>query len=328
MNRTGQGVGVVVGVLALAGFALPTPVHAAHINVQTVQAIPAGGSGCSVLPVQNVVPYIYDNELNSYDIVIADPSYVAVLGTEGDVGTPFNYITRRVNPDGTVLIHVDTPSIAIYGSLPINLTLLSAQTGRPVCLSVISFSVLGNAVPPRHVPTPAGTNTSVPKPAATTTSVSSTSSTTTVVAGSVVGGLFQERLARICAGNGALDIWFLIITLYLLGVAVVALAEPPYAKRDPWLPAALILVPLVILLGAWYLVAVCRAAIWIPLVLSVIAIVALAVAYVEQKTVSRIIQLPAAKPLTPTVVPTTVTVKRSVTQTVQITTPPAAKPKA
>ena len=273
MKRTAQGIGMIVGVLAFVGFALPAPVHAATISVQTVQAIPPGGSGCGILAVQNVVPYIYDNALHSYDIVIADPSYVAVIGTVGDTGIPFNQMTRSPVGDGTLRIHVDIQATPIYGSLPIALTLLSAQTGRPVCLTVISFSVLGSAIPP-HAPVPADTDAVLPDAAPTIAigTATSSSGTTTVVSSVIGGGTLLERLGRTCAGNGALNIWFLLITLYLLGVAIVALAEPSYAKRDVRLPAALILVPLaVLLLGFWYFAAVCRAANWVPAVLSLIA---------------------------------------------------------
>jgi hypothetical protein len=262
--------------------------------------------------------------LNSYDIVIADTSYVAVIGTAGETGTPFNYISSHNNGDGTQRIHVDMPATPIYGSLPVALTLLSAQTGKPVCLSVVSFSVLGAATPP-SIPTPPAKDATIP--VQPTYATSTTPGTTTVVAPIVTASVFQERLGRLCSGNGALDIWLLLITLYLLGVAVVALAEPSFSERNPALPASLILVPLVILIGFWYLTIACRAANWIPAILGVIAVIGLIVAYVEQKTEPVAIQLPAAtKPVVPAAVPM-VTVKRSVTQTLQVTTP-QTKPKA
>jgi hypothetical protein len=102
-----------------------------------------------------------------------------------------------------------------------------------------------------------------------------------------------------CATGSSLHLWLLLITLYLLAVAVIALAEPPLYKKKEWLPGALIAGSLAVLLAAWLFIPACRGAGWMPLMLLFIAIVGTLIAYRNDDiTVKRVFQLPQT-PSTP-----------------------------
>lgn len=112
----------------------------------------------------------------------------------------------------------------------------------------------------------------------------------------IVGGGVQNALSRLCTAAGPYQLWFILLALFMVGVGLVAFAEPPLARKSVELPAALILVPLVLLLLFWYVTPACRVAIWIPIVLLIAAAVALIAAYREKAPMGKIVQLPAAKP--------------------------------
>jgi hypothetical protein len=99
-----------------------------------------------------------------------------------------------------------------------------------------------------------------------------------------------------CTGNNSLQLWFLLLAIYVVIAALTALARPPLAQKAFWVPLVLILVPLVLLLGLWYFVPLCRTAGWVPAVSVIIAIAALLVAYRDQNPSVTVIPLPAAKP--------------------------------
>lgn len=301
----GQSIGIGLGILTFAAYALPAFASAAPANVQTQVLIPQGSATCAALTVQSVTPYVYDNALNSFDVTVSDPSYVSVLGSAGNTGIQLNYMTRRMNPDGSLRIHIDLPTTPIDSSLPVTLTLLSAVSGQPVCISVISFAVLGNPAPSTPAANPVSSNTgatsgggSVSSQGSTAASASpsSTTSSVTPATAPVVGGGLQSALSRACSAAGLYQLWFILLALYMVAVGLTAFAEPPLARRNAQLPAALILVPLVLLLGFWYLAPACRVATWIPFVLIVAAAIGLLTSYREKAQVASIINLPAAKP--------------------------------
>ena len=254
--------------------------------------------------VLSVTPYTANGELQSFDVVIADRQYVSLLATTGDTGVPFNYMSRWNNTDGSLKIHVDVPSTPIYGSLPVSVTFLSAQSGQPVCLSVVSFDVQGNATTPAPRPSyisgssgPApSTETSSTGGNATSGAATTTSASGTIPAASVTALTLGERLDRVCTGNGSLELWFLLITLYLAATAAVALTQPPLVNRSEYLPGVLIGVPFALLAAFWYLAPMCRGAGWVPLVLLLIAIAGVIVAFREPRTAAPMVQLPSPKP--------------------------------
>jgi hypothetical protein len=312
----------VTSIVAVALLATPAIAAAGSASVLTKQVLPPGGTTCAPLFVKSVTPYIYDGELQSFDVVISDSSYVGVLGAAGDVSIPFNYMTRRFQPDGSLLIHVDTTA-TIKGTLPVTITMLSALPNAPVCLSQVSFTtdVAGTieASSPISVPTTpidsgtdqgmgsdtgvvhsggtgktntgsTGSNTGVTgkNTGKTSTTVGSTSSASTSSLGTMV--------ANLCTKNGAYQLWFILLAIFFVIAAFVGLSEPALALRHGALPALLIGVPLVLLLLFWNMATDCRLSYFIPVILLVAAAIGLYSAY----RTSPVIALPAEKKTTVT----------------------------
>lgn len=304
-----------IGVISLVALAIPGTA-AAQALTQTIQVLPPGGNGCPTLPVQGIVAHVREGSIHSFDVTVANPSYVAVLAQVGDKGVPFRYMTRFNHGGGSLRHHVDLDTTPIRGSIPVSLTLLSSPQGSPTCLSVISFSVspTGQILAPGMISgstdgksatvskpisqgtsTKGGTATTAGKTTQQGTTPTATSTTSKTAKSPVVGG-FGATLKSLCAGNGALQLWFLLLAIYVVIAALTALARPPLAEKSMGLPLALILVPLVLLLGFWYLVPSCRGAGWIPAASIIVAIAGLLVAFRDQHPAVRIIPLPAAKP--------------------------------
>jgi hypothetical protein len=316
----GQVIAFGAGILTLAGASSPAVASAASVNVQTQTIIPHTGTSCAPLSVQNVVPYIYNNNLDSFDVTIADPTYVSVLGSAGDTGIPLAYMSRYTNPDGTIRIHIDLDGTPIPGVLPVSLTLLSAPSSGQLCISVISFSVLGTYLAhTAGTATPSSSTSTNKSPGMTqassstaaTTSVTGSTSTNTTIAGSVVSSGLQGAVIRTCEAAGPYQLWFVLLALFMVIVGLIAFAEPPLADKNPNVPLAGILIPLVLLLLFWYFAPSCRVAGWIPFVLIVAAAIGLVTAFRDKEMpIGNVIQLPQAKPSVKQIV--TVTEKTTV----------------
>jgi hypothetical protein len=290
--RLSSRIGLGIAIFALFGLAIPFSAAASEVTVQTAQVIPPGSS-CAPLQVINVHPYIVDNAVHSFDVTVSDPAYVAVISSVGETNYTFRYISRWRMTDGTLRQHVDVDTTPIGKSLPISLTLLSAKSGQPVCLSIIRFTVEGtgtSTMPNKPVTheTPAPVTT--PVLPATTTSTGTTSSTSTV---SVVRGVGFGSLHEVCTPSGSLQLWFLLITLYLIGAAVVALREPTVPARPLTTTTLLLIVPALALLAFWWIATTCRGADWVPVVLMVIAIASLLAALWERESSPRMVELSA-----------------------------------
>lgn len=261
------------------------------------------------MPITTVVPHVYDNELHSFDIITPDASYVAIGGSAGNAVLPFNYITRWGTPDGQVKIHADTDPMRIGQGINVSVTLLSAAGGK-TCATTVSFTVLPDASYP-ETNFPVGTSAPVGSSSdgtqggqnggssAPTQPASTTSAPTTTVPGSQAGGF--------CEGRGALWLWMNLLIAYAIVVAIAALSRTPMIQRNPAIPVAMILVPLIVLVGFWYFSSTCRAGAWVPLLLLIIAIVGLFVAFRDKKggplmlltTPPKPMPMPPAKPKTP-----------------------------
>ncbi|MBV9159571.1 MAG: hypothetical protein JO019_03190 [Candidatus Kaiserbacteria bacterium] len=122
----------------------------------------------------------------------------------------------------------------------------------------------------------------------TKTSGSSTSASSTYTA----PGFMSDT----CSRSGAYQLWFILLAIFVLLTAFAAFSQPPLAQKSPAIPVALILIPLILLIGFWYFAPMCRAATWIPVVLLIIAIAGLLVAFRE----SREAMLPMLLNATPT----------------------------
>lgn len=292
-------VGITVLTLALPGMSF-----AAIANVTTGVIIPAGTQTCQSPVISGVTPYIYNGHLDSFDLTVSDASYVAVLGSVGQQGIPLRNMLRRINPDGSLKIHVDINSVS-GGTVPVSLTMLSSLPGAPTCVTVVSFPVEGLTGAPvtqtTYPSAPSHPTQPSSHPSTTTTGTSSPGTAATSAPPTVGGGL-QGALSRVCDAAGAYQLWFILLALFMVGIGLVAFAEPPLTRKSTELPAALIIVPLVLLLLFWYAVPACRVAVWIPIVLLIAAALALLAAYREKtpgggSTPSK--QLPAPKPETP-----------------------------
>ncbi len=310
--------GIVGTIIAVAVLTAPAFAAAGSASVLTKQVVPVGGNSCAPLFVKAVTPYIYDGELHSFDIVLSDASYVAILGAAGEASIPFNYMSRRFDADGSLRIHADT-TVVINGTVPVTVTLLSALPGAPVCLSTVSFTTdtQGNIETsnPISVPTSpidtgepgidsstgsgsgvtqgggsqtGSTGSSKPTPAVGTTSGTSTT----------IGAI----VANMCTKNGAYQLWFILLAVFFVIAAFVGLSEPALALRHGALPAVLIGVPLIGLLLFWYYATGCRLSYFIPVILLVAAAIGLYSAYRTGPVMRPMIELPAEKKNTVTTV--------------------------
>ena len=275
-------IGLAMGLCTMIGLAIPYSAAAAEVTVNTAQVIPPGSS-CTPLQVTNIHPYIVGNTLQSVDVTVSDPSYVAVVTSVGDANYSYRYLSRWYAPNGGLRQHVDVQSTPIGSSLQVSLTLLSSRVGAPVCLSVIRFSVAGTGpVYTPHTPVTRVPTVKVPTvPVLPSTSTTSTPTASSTV--SVVRGIGFGTLSDICTPSGSLQLWFLLITLYLIGAAAVALREPTVPERPLTTTTLLLLIPAIALVVFWLIASSCRGADWVPVVLIVIAIASLLAALWERQ---------------------------------------------
>lgn len=298
MNTRPQLIAGVFG--AIAFLLMPAAVSAAgDTAARTVPVIAPAGQSCQPLSVLSVLPYVYDGQLDSFDVTLPDGAYVGLIGTAGEQSVPFNQMVRFTNPDGSLRYHVDLDPMSARGSVPVSITLLSAIPGQPVCLSVINFTVtVGDAqaaAPVPHASTPtegrpseAGTNGPKAQPS-TAPADGDEVATTSDGAGSPLRPLF----AGMCDDGDAFELWFVLLALFIVIAAFAALAEAPILERFRYLPYAIILIPLVLLLAFWYFAPDCRTGSWIPFALLIIAAAGCFIAYRTNRH-ARFIGLPPA----------------------------------
>ncbi|MDR3570697.1 MAG: hypothetical protein P4L81_00650 [Candidatus Pacebacteria bacterium] len=282
-----------------------TPSHAAAqsaSSIQTQQLLPPGQNTCQQISITNIDPHVYGGVLESFDVTISDTnnSYVGVFAEVGNNPIPLNFITRWAGAPNGLRIHVDTPDTPVYGSLPVNLTLLSSLPGAPTCITTITFTVgkgsLGqqpatsnNTIPssvPHTTPTQATRGSSSGSAVGTGKGQSSTvgaqgSSSTALLGSTVASAGSANFFSAMCTGSNAYRLWFVLLIIYIIIVAIVVFAEPWFLESSVIGSTATVLVPLILLLGFWYLSASCRAASWIPVVACVIAIIGLFLAFRE-----------------------------------------------
>lgn len=307
---------------------LPLKASALEIGTQTQQILPPGSNTCAPVTATNFTPYIYDGALHSFEFTLADPSYVAILGSVGNTPIPFQVMTRNVSPTGILRIHVDIATTPIVGTLPLRVTLLSARTGQPVCLAAVSMSVgsgpvqnnnVISAIPQTVYTSPQTVYTSPNAVKPTTprapsvvapTITASTSSNSTIVAtssgdkrvatvASSVTSTVQSPLRNVCSSDtSAYRLWLILLVLYALIVGAALWAEFPMSMpwaRTPERIATVILLLLLLLLGFWYFSVSCRAALWMPLVAFLIAVLGLLAAFWNHPRVTQLLLVQDAK---------------------------------
>ncbi len=312
-------------VLALAATALaffltafPTNASALEVAAQTAQVLPVGGNSCAPVSVSGFTPYIYDGALHSFEFTVSDPSYVALLGSVGNTSIPFNLMTRRVDASGMLRVHADIGTTPIVGTLPLTVTLLSARTGSPVCMTVVSMSVGSGPVAIQSQPASTTTVTpsvapitTVAKPAVKPTAAPSTTTATqaptvtSAVPGPVVKTV-SNPLRNICSTDaGAYRLWLILLVLYTLIVGAALWAEFPMAAawaRTPERIATVILGLLLLLLAFWYFSISCRAALWMPLAAFLIAVLGLLAAFWNHPRVTQLLLIQETKTTSATII--------------------------
>ena len=293
---------------------LPIKASALTVSTQTQQILPLGANTCAPIQVTNFTPFVYNNALNSFEFTVSDPSYVAVVGSVGDTSIPLRQMIRLSSSASGVRYHVDVDTASLSGSVPVTLTLLSAGTGAPVCASVISINLGSGTAVQTPSPivsvqtTPAAPSTPLQKPSSpvtitpapgagngTMTVATSAAGSTTEAVTPATTGVVRNPLSGLCASEAsAYRLWLILLVLYALVVGGLLWLEFPLAwnwAKTPERVATVILVLLVLLLGFWYLSSACRAALWMPLLAFLVAILGLLAAFWNHPRVTELLLL-------------------------------------
>lgn len=310
---------ITTGVIFVVLFSWIMPVVAsaaemsANATAQTVQLLPPNvGNTCPQLQTPIFKAYVYDNAVNSFDVTIADPSYVAIAGSVGETQIPFNLMTRFVDASGVLHMHVDTPAVSVRGTLPVTLTLLSVRSDKTVCAATVSAVLVGSA-PESTVSAPTGGSSDQGTYTPPTKGQKPTTGKPDVVGGiidkkspdgEVVKNFgIQNALAKVCAtASGATRLWTVLLAVYLLIVAATILAQPTGKPSDQStvLLGAAIVIPLIVLLGVWGSAASCRVGMWVPIAALAIAAVGFALGFRNRNQFSKTFTPPQA-PKSPSV---------------------------
>ncbi|MEN9413493.1 MAG: hypothetical protein RLZZ342_580 [Candidatus Parcubacteria bacterium] len=307
--------------LALIGFAfsfIPVQAHAAT-QVAVDQVLPPQGESCPVVGASDVRPYIYEGALHSFDITISDSSFVAVAAQVGDQVVPFNQVTRYVDAQGALHLHVDVATNPLVSDTLVSVTLMSAYSGqsRATCTatvtSVVPAQVAPVAVPPVTLPEgnegayipgagdaeyPAQTTNESPvavEPMYPWGHVSYTETTqkpapkpVTVTPAPVkpIPTLVTatHSLANVCtSGAGPAKVWGLLLVLYAAFVALLASMRKKAGESELDWSIPLTVLSFLGLLFFWYLSAVCRTGAWAPILATIIACAGLIVMTFEEE---------------------------------------------
>jgi hypothetical protein len=289
---------------AFAAVLMPVSASAVSVDVyvKTTTLLPAAtttGSGaplsnastststCAPLQVLSFRTHVYDNELNAIDVSIADPSYVAIAAQVGDNPIPFQLINRHLETPGHLGLQVNTPSIPMTEDAHLDLVLVSANPGAPICVATVAINLAatGNN---SGSPAASGSGAAAYHPGVKkTTSAGSTKGKLSVSQGWGVGsasGMAQvpfmvhvkSKLDSACSTTrGTSRLWAVLLGIYLLVVAAAILAQPEGVpdSRSVTLLGAAILLPLVLLFGIWTVSRMCQAGSWVPLIAALIALV-------------------------------------------------------
>lgn len=307
MTTTFRATRRLIGLIAItAVVVMPQFAAAATGSVITKQILPVNGTSCTPIFLSEVTTYIYDGELHSFDIVVSDPTYVGLAASAGDVTIPFNYITRRIDADGKLRLHVDTTA-AIDGRISVSVIMLSASGGDKTCLTTVSFVTDGEGSITTDSPVVTDNTPSTPVNAGGSgtggtgasqptgkTIGTSTSNPPTVAPASSTSNI-ANLIAKACTKSGASQLWFILIAIFFVIVAFVGLSQPPIVLRHVALPVVLIGVPLLLLLAFWLWVTSCRLSVLIPIILIVAAAIGLYAAYRSSPLMQPVIELPASK---------------------------------
>ena len=272
-----------LGFILFAALLLPTNASAAEISAQNAQMLPASNSAivpssCDALQVTSFMPYIYDGELNSFDVIVSDSSYVIIAGSLNGANIPLHFVTRFADATGGVRMHVDGQSTSIRSGVTIKLTMLSSKgVGEPVCTSSVTITLPGEEKEVSTIGTAAVNynwqqeqESAVPAPQGKESAGANATGATTALTTRV-----QNILNTTCAISGAASrLWTVLLAIYLLVVAAAILALPPFKidMRSYILVGVAIALPLLVLFAVWQLSPLCHPGKWAPLFAVLIAV--------------------------------------------------------
>lgn len=316
-------VGIVSVSTLLPSLTFASPKVEVGVSVQTAQLLPPGA--CDPISVSAFTPYIYDDALHAFEFTLKDSSYVAVLGKAGDTNIPLNLMARRFDSSGYLRIHADTVSIPINKSLPVTVTFMSAKgRGLPVCMSIMEVTLLNTGYSSvtgsisvvsdvRRIGTASAPKTTVaadaPAPPASEAraftggfsgenSYSGKQNATGAPATFAITNNTLTALKDICTPKNAPTMWIILLVIYVAVTSYVLFGEPkmPQFIHSQEAIAGAIVVPFLLLFGLWYFAESCRINAWAPAIATIIALVALSVAFWEKpENVQGVINLPSAK---------------------------------
>lgn len=286
-----------LGLVIIACLFLMSPGFASASTLMPTRVLPPNtGKACAPVTTSEVMAYVYDGNLDSFDITLSDSRYVALSTSAGDQVVPFNYISRWANPDGSVRMHVDLQSIQLNKDVKIQITFLSSQTeegNRITCVfsvpaTVPALTVVGNTgneggqAPSVPVGNSGGATTGGHTSGSGSTSGSgtknpsgslgSTTSTSTMNPGLVSA---SSSLGNLCANGGGGRLWIVLLVLYaIFAFTLCAQTFTPDSKTREW-NIGLLLAVFAGLLVFWYMSSMCRTGSWAPAVATLIALGAL-----------------------------------------------------
>src|SRR6185369_38248 len=84
-----------IAAIVLASSIVGGPASAFASTILPGQILPpATGKTCAQVTYTDVQAHIYNGNLDSFDVTVSDPSYVAISTSVANAPIPFNYITR------------------------------------------------------------------------------------------------------------------------------------------------------------------------------------------------------------------------------------------
>ena len=267
------------------------PIVTAASTVLPMQALPpATQTSCAPVTFSDIVPYIYERHLDSFDITLSDASYVAVATTVDNRPVAFSYISRWQNADGTLRMHVDLQPTDLITDVLVQITFLSAHNDSGGNAVTCIFNVPARIAAVAQPQGPAD-KSSVSKPAPTTLKpgpVSTSSMPETRNPGLVSA---TSSLGNLCADGGASRLWMVLMVLYVLLVFTLCAQDAaPDSRMRQW-NIGLILAVFLGLLIFWYVSAACRTGPWAPIVATLIAIAGLLYTMLRPNGVQQILLL-------------------------------------
>jgi hypothetical protein len=292
---------LLISAVLVAGL-IASPLSAIAAVVNPIQILPPGqDKTCAPVMFSDINPYIYDDNLDSFDITISDSRYVAISTTVAGIQIPYNYVTRWQNQDGSMRMHVDLASIRMHSDVAVNMVFLATPTdssGLPItCIMNISsvISALPGVLPIKegrgnvYIPL-----TSSEKPSKDPVDAPTTTPTTSIMSNAGLVAAVHS-LGKLCANGGESSLWAVLLVLYALFVFVLCAQKVEVGTRSKDWNIALILALFLILMAFWYTSSLCRAGPWAPGVATFIAVLGLLYSTMSDSGTSEVLLLKDSK---------------------------------